>query len=294
MPRTTTDRLAVIKTHKLFIAGAFPRSESGRSMLVWDRKGDPLARVSKASRKDLRAAVEAARNALPAWSNADAYLRGQILYRLAEMIEGKREELAHALHTTAAATPASAVKEVAASVDRVLCYAGWADKIGQVLGCANGVQGPYHNFTVPGPTGVVACVCPDEPALLGLVSLLCPAVVSGCTAVALVSETSPLAAIALTEAIATSDVPPGVINILTGKREELVPHIAAHRDIDAVHAAGIDQEHATLLRLGSAENLKRAAVHNEPPPFTDDAYWDSPDRIESFCEMKTIWHPSAV
>lgn len=287
-----TDRLEVTKTYKLFIDGKFPRSESGRSLVVKDAKGRVHAHMCHASRKDLRDAVVAARKALPGWSGSTAYLRGQILYRIAEMMEGKSDELAGAIRVTGVSS-AAAKKEVAAAVDRFVAFAGWADKYAQVLGCNNAVAGPYYNFTVPEPTGVIAVVAPDHVPLLGLVSLIAPAICAGNTVVALASEANPVPAAVLGEVIATSDVPAGVVNVLTAPRSELVSVISGHRDIDAVYAAGIDEEHARTLREGAAENVKRVRIRRDVDWF-DTAACHSPAWIEPLVEMKTIWHPSAV
>lgn len=296
-----SDRLDVTKTYKLFIDGKFPRSESGRTIAI-----DGRGHVSRASRKDLRDAVVAARKALPAWKNATAYLRGQIQYRMAEMLEGRAGEFEALLGATKRRPPSDgatkgrtkagkAESEVAAAVDRLVSFAGWADKYQQVLGCNNAVAGPYYNFTVPEAVGVVGVVAPDAPALLGLVSLMAPALCAGNTLVA-VSGDSPAALLVMAvlgEVIATSDIPPGVVNLLTGTREELAPVIASHRDIDAVHAAGVPDALRATLRAGAAENLKRVCVR-------DDVDWlnaeecHSPSWIEPLVEMKTIWHPSAM
>ncbi len=314
-----TDRLDITKTYKLFINGQFPRSESGRSMPVTvsggkGADGRVLAHVSHASRKDLRDAVESARAAQPKWASATAYNRGQVLYRLAEMMEGKKAELAAAIaevEGTKARTygatkgkpkmasrqggiEASSRAQVAGAIDRVVCFAGWADKYGQVLGCNNPVAGPYYNFTVPEATGIVGVIAPDSPSLLGLVSLVLPVLCSGNAVVALASEANPIPAAVLAEACATSDLPPGVVNLLTGKRDELVPHFASHREIMAIHAAGVSPEQARVLRGGVAENLKRVVVRDGPSiDWTSDGC-ESPAWIESFVEMKTIWHPMGV
>jgi acyl-CoA reductase-like NAD-dependent aldehyde dehydrogenase len=301
-----TNRLEVSKTYKLFIDGKFPRSESGRTIVVADSRARVAAHVCHASRKDLRDAVTAARKALPGWKNATAYLRGQILYRMAEMMEGKREELAAAL-AVGGEKPAAAKREVEATIDRLVAFAGWADKYAQVLGCNNAVAGPYYNFTVPEATGVVAVVAPDEPGLLGLVSLCAPAMCAGNAVVAVASERHPIAAAVLAEVFATSDLPGGVLNLLTGTRDELVPVIAGHRDIDAVLAAGVSAEHARTLREGAAENVKRVKVMDKKASkqrgtkaSSGDVDWldagecESPWWIEPVVEMKTIWHPSAV
>jgi len=293
-----TDRLEVPKTYKLFIGGAFPRSESGRSIPVVGAKGRVLAHISHASRKDLRDAVEAARKAQAKWADATAYNRGQVLYRMAEMLEGKRLEFAGLIGG------ARGKKEVAAAIDRLVCFGGWADKYAQVLGCNNPVAGPYYNFTVPEPTGVVGVIAPDEPALLGLVSLVAPPLCAGNTVVALASETNPLIGAVFGEVCATSDIPPGVVNLLTGLRSELVPHFASHRDIDSVHAAGVSPEHAKLIREGTADNLKRVYLHQSAAPkrgvkaaaidwFSEDRF-QGPWLIEPFVEMKTVWHPSGA
>ena len=234
-------RLPVKKTYKLYIGGAFPRSESGRT---YEAEGQNVAR---ASRKDARDAVRAARSGLPRWAGATAYNRGQVLYRLAEMMEARGDDLARVCSGRA---------EVELAVDRVVWYAGWADKLAQVLGSSNPVEGPYFNFTVPEPTGVVALVAPDEPALAGIVSRLAPALVGGNAVVALASEDHPLAAIELAEAVATADVPAGVVNILTGFRDELAPVLAAHMDVNAIDLSGVDGGTAELERA-AAENVKR-------------------------------------
>ncbi|MCB9841463.1 MAG: aldehyde dehydrogenase family protein [Phycisphaeraceae bacterium] len=299
------DRLPIDKTYKLFINGKFPRSESGRSMAVADNTGRVVAHLSRASRKDLRDAVEAARGALAKWSGeapggATAFLRSQILYRIAEMMEGKRAELAEATERRSDAATKGA-DEVGVAIDRLVHYAGWCDKYQQVLGTNNPVAGPYYNFTTPEPTGVVAVVCPDDWPLLGMVSLLAPVICSGNTAVVLASESNPIPACIFAEACATGDLPPGVVNILTGTREELVGHIATHRGIDAVHAANVSPEHARILREGASENLKRVVVRDLPPgtgtgaggwfdaQTCESAWW-----IEPFVEMKTVWHPSGA
>ena len=260
-------RLPVRKTYKLFVGGAFPRSESGRT---YEAEGQNVAR---ASRKDARDAVRAARGAFPGWARATAYNRGQVLYRLAETMEARGDDLARVCAGRA---------EVDDAIDRVVWYAGWADKLAQVLGGANPVAGPYFNFTVPEPTGVVAIVAPDEPPLGGLVSRLAPALVGGNAVVALASETHPLAAIELAEAVATSDVPAGVVNVLTGFREELASVLAAHMDVNAIDVTGVDGAAAELERL-AAENVKRVVKGS--------ADGQSPWDVAAFLELKTVWHP---
>jgi acyl-CoA reductase-like NAD-dependent aldehyde dehydrogenase len=262
-----TERLPVRKTYKLFIGGDFPRSESGRT---YEAEGQNVAR---ASRKDVRDAVVAARKAQPKWGGATAYNRGQVLYRLAEMLEARAGDLA---------SVCSGQAEVEAAVDRVVWYAGWADKLAQVIGSSNPVAGPYFNFTVPEPTGVVGILAPDEPALGGLVSRVAPALVGGNAVVAVASETHPLAAIELAEAIATSDVPGGVVNLLTGFRAELGPILAGHMDVNALDVTGADGQRRELERL-AADNVKRVVK--------GEADEQSPWTIASFLELKTIWHP---
>lgn len=299
-----SDRLEVLKTYKLYIDGKFPRSESGRSTPIQGAGGKVLAHVSRASRKDFRDAVESARKAQQSWQDATAYLRGQILYRIAEMIEGKRQELADAIQAvpsresvkgarkSSSRGTLKGIDEVTAAIDRVVMFAGWADKYSQVLGCNNPVAGPHYNFTTPEPTGVVAVVAPDAMPLLAAVSLVVPAVCAGNTVVLIASEQNPLPACILAEACATGDVPGGVINILTGLREELAGTIASHRDVDAIHAANISPEIATVLREGSAENIKRVTVRSNVD-FTDAQACSSPWWIEPFVEMKTVWHPAS-
>ncbi|MCB9848196.1 MAG: aldehyde dehydrogenase family protein [Phycisphaeraceae bacterium] len=288
-------RLDVTKTYKLYVNGAFPRSESGRSLPVLDADSAPMGHIAHASRKDLRDAVAAARKAAPKWAGQTAYLRGQILYRMGEMLEGKSEEFAQLIKRASGCSIREARQEVEASVDRLVGYAGWADKYTQVLGCNNPVAGPYYNFTVPEPTGVVVCLAPDEPSLLGLVSLIAPPLCAGCAVVAVGSGTMPIPTSILGEVAATSDVPAGALNLLTGPRAELIDHIADHRDINAVHAAGLDKATNERLRLGAAENVKRVVIRD-----TNDESWhdadecQSPYWIEPFVEMKTIWHPSAT
>lgn len=300
-----TDRLGVTKTYKLAIDGKFPRSESGRSTAVHDGDGAVLAHVCRASRKDVRDAVEAARKAQPGWQGATASLRGQILYRIAEMMEGKRGELADAIDAVgrrdtkkskarmkSKGLGARGSDEVALAIDRVVHYAGWTDKFSQVLGCNNAVAGPFYNFTIAEPTGVVAVVAPDERPLLALVSLLMPALCAGNTAVCLASEANPLPALVLAEALATGDLPAGVVNTLSGERAELLKVIATHRDIDAVHAANLPAEQSATLREGAAENLKRVVVRDVPD--WADVACESPWWIEPLVEFKTVWHPSSV
>lgn len=290
-----TDRLLITKTYKLFIGGAFPRTESGRSSAISDAGGRVLAHTCRASRKDLRNAVEAAAGVCPKWAGTNAYLRGQILYRVAEMAEGKRGELIEACRGVDGRSESEAAREVDAAIDRLVAFAGWTDKFPQVLGCANPVSGPYHNFTIPEASGVVGVVCPDEMPLLGLISLLAPPLAAGCAVVTLASEANPIPAMVLAECCATGDVPAGVVNILTGQREELVPQFASHREIIALHAAGLSADHAATLRAGAAENLKRVTVRETAGgAWFDRAECESPWWIEPFVEFKTLWHPSSA
>jgi acyl-CoA reductase-like NAD-dependent aldehyde dehydrogenase len=282
-----SDRLTVRKTYKLYIGGAFPRSESGRSYPVTDTKGRFVANASQASRKDVRDAVTAARKAFGGWSGRTAYNRAQILYRIAEMLEGRRDQFAGELrHTGASKTQAAA--EVDAAVDRWVWYAGWADKISAVAGAANPVAGPFFNFSTPEPTGVVGVVAPDS-ALLGLVSVLAPAIVTGNTAVVVASEPAPLAAVTLAEVLATSDLPGGVVNVLTGRRAELAPWLASHMDVNAVDLTGVPDGDVPGLQEQAAENLKRvfrAADDWAAAPATA--------RMTAFLEVKTVWHTVGI
>lgn len=293
-------RLPVTKTHKLFIGGAFPRSESGRVMTVGDGPS-----VAHASRKDLRDAVEAARKAFGGWSGRDAYNRGQILYRLAEMIETRRETFAGAIAAGGGAggSVAAARREVDAAVDRVVCFAGWTDKFGMLLGSHDPVAGPYHVFTVPEPVGVAVVAGPepadaaradDTPGLLGLVTLVAAGLCAGSTVIALAGPAVALAAVELAEACATSDLPAGAINILTGSPEELAGPASAHRGIDAIVAAD-DEATRVVLRTGAAENLKRVRILAwSDADWADDAVAAGPDLLGAFLEMKTLWHPAGT
>jgi acyl-CoA reductase-like NAD-dependent aldehyde dehydrogenase len=282
----TDTRLPVKRTAKLFIGGEFPRSESGRSYEVLGPDGELLAWASRASRKDLRDAVRAARAAQPGWAAKTASNRGQILYRVAELMEGRRSQFEGDLKDAGAMDPA---KGVSAAIDRWVWYAGWADKIHQIQGASNPVAGPYFNFTVPEPTGVVGVVAPQDQSLLGLVSRLAPAIVSGNTAVVLASERAPLPAVSLGEVLATSDVPGGAVNILTGFTKELVPWLAGHMDVNAMDATGVPEELRKEVEEISAENVKR--IHRAPDadPFSDEA--QSPYEVTALVEFKTVWHP---
>jgi acyl-CoA reductase-like NAD-dependent aldehyde dehydrogenase len=279
-------RLGVRKTYKLFIGGAFPRSESGRSYPVQDADGT-LAYAAQGSRKDARDAVVAARKAFGGWSGATAYNRGQILYRVAEMLEGRAAQFAAEV-SASDGTP-DAESEVAAAIDRWVWYAGWSDKVAQVAGAANPVAGPYFNFSVPEPAGVVAIIAPADSSLLGLVSVIAPVIVTGNTAVVIASEDAPLPAISLAEVLATSDLPPGVVNVLTGRTAELAPVLAGHMDVNAIDLTGIDAGARPALERLAAGNVKRVFHRNEPwvtMPGTQ--------RLLSFLEIKTVWHPAGT
>jgi acyl-CoA reductase-like NAD-dependent aldehyde dehydrogenase len=279
-------RLSVRKTYKLFIGGKFPRSESGRSYTVTSPKGDFLANASRASRKDARDAVTAARKAFPGWSGATAYNRGQILYRIAEMLEGRRGQFAEELGTGKKA----ALEAVDATLDRLVWYAGWSDKIASVHGTANPVAGPYFNLSSPEPTGVVAVVAPADP-LLGLVSVVAPVIVTGNTCVVVASERTPLPSITLAEVLATSDLPGGVVNVLTGHQAELAPWLAAHMDVNGLDLTGVaDADLALRCEQEAAVNLKRVL-----PASTEDWAADPGlKRMTRFLETKTVWHPLGV
>ncbi len=281
-----TERLPVKRTAKLFVGGAFPRSESGRSYEVLASDGRSLGWAALASRKDLREAVVAARAAQLRWAGLTAYNRGQILYRVAELMEGRRDQFVAELADAGAADPARGVD---AAIDRWVWYAGWCDKIPQALGGTNPVAGPYFNFTIPEPTGVVGVVAPPDQPLLGLVSRLAPAIVSGNTAVAIVSETAPLPAVTLGEVLATSDVPGGVVNLLTGRVRELVPWLAGHMDVNAIDVTGVPDDLRAEVEELSAENVKRLHAAQDADPFSDDA--QGPYEITALMEFKTVWHP---
>ncbi|MEU7691454.1 aldehyde dehydrogenase family protein [Microbispora hainanensis] len=287
-----TGRLSVRKTYKLFIGGAFPRSESGRSYVVTSSKGDFLANAARASRKDARDAVGAARKAFPGWSGATAYNRGQILYRIAEMLEGRRAQFVAEITAMGGVGAKQAGEMVDASVDRLVWYAGWSDKIGAVLGSANPVAGPYFNLSSPEPTGVVAVVAPQEGPLLGLISVIAPVIVTGNTCVVIASERAPLPAITLAEVLATSDLPGGVVNILTGSAAEIAPWLAGHMDVNGIDLTGADPELAVTCEELAAENLKRVL---RPPVDRVDWLADPGiERMTAFLETKTVWHPIGI
>jgi len=287
-----TQRLSVRKTYKLFIGGAFPRSESGRSYQVADSKGEFLANAALASRKDGRDAVVAARAAVRGWSSATAYNRGQILYRIAEMLEGRREQFATEVAAAEGVSAARAESIVDAAIDRWVWYAGWSDKVGQVMGSSNPVAGPYFDFSIPEPTGVVGIVAPQGSSLLGLVSVVAPVIVTGNTVVVVASEKHPLPAITLTEVLATSDLPGGVVNLLTGKVAEVAPWLASHLDVNGIDLTGADDALAVDLEKAASGNLKRVLrPHDTQPDWAADP---GLSRLTKFLETKTVWHPIGV
>lgn len=281
-------RVEVRKTYKLFIGGAFPRSESGHTYEVVDADGRFLANAAKASRKDARDAVEAATKAQPGWANRTAYNRGQILYRVAEMLEGRRAQVVDDVRAAEGVGRDDAVSQVDAAIDRWVWYAGWADKLAQVVGGANAVSGPYFDFSVPEPTGVVAVVAPPGSSLLGLISVLAPVIVSGNTAVVVTSSARPIPAMTLAEVLATSDLPAGVANLLTGDPRDLVPGLAAHTGVNGIDLTGVEHpDLAVDAERAAAVNLKRvrrpvAADWTGEPGLT---------RMTTFLETKTVWHP---
>jgi len=290
-PEVPTDRsrLPVLKTYKLYIGGKFPRGESGRvSPAMSLNRRTHLANYCMASRKDLRDAVVASRKAQPAWSKTSSYLRAQILYRVAEMAEVRRSELKSELSRGGVG---EAEREVSATIDRLIQLAGWTDKFPQLFGSVNPVASPHFNFTFPEATGVVGIICPDSPALLGMISLVACVVLSGNTCLVLASETLPLVALTFAEILSTSDVPGGVINVLTGSRAELAPHFASHMDVNAIIDGSSDSSAGSVLQSGIAQNLKRYANHSLTPKmwFTEDGA--NPYRILDAVEMKTAWHP---
>jgi len=280
--------LPIPKTYKLYIGGAFPRSESGRVYEVTTAKGEFLANASKASRKDARDAVVAARSAFPGWSGATGYNRGQVLYRIAELLEGRSAQFVEELRLTDGISAAAALKQVEAAIDTWVWYAGWADKYVQVAGNGNAVSGPYFNISTPEPTGVVAVVAPESEGLLGLVSVIAPVLVSGNTVVVLASEKSPLSAVSLAEVLATSDVPAGVINVLTGSAAEMAPWLAGHADVNALDLAGAEQLDWVDLQVTAADTIKRVLPPENGVPAASLA------RIAFFTETKTVWHPKAL
>lgn len=294
-----TSRIEVRKTYKLYIGGAFPRTESGRSYLVSAADGSPLANACRGSRKDVRDAVRAARKAFPDWAAKTAMNRGQILYRVAELMEGRRDQFVAEVSAAEGLRPDRARVVVDRAIDRWVWYAGWADKIAQVLGSSNPVAADYFNFTIPEPTGVVGVVAPETSSLLGLVSRLAPPLVAGNTTVVLSSEARPLPSVTLAEVLATSDVPGGVVNVVTGQRRELVPWLAAHVDVDGIDAWGVPDAMRRDVDLAAVENVKRVArrpskVSETRFDWLDDRASERPEWIAAFLEMKTVWHPIGV
>jgi acyl-CoA reductase-like NAD-dependent aldehyde dehydrogenase len=296
---TSNGRIDVRKTYKLYIGGAFPRSESGRSYVVNAADGTPIANAVRASRKDLRDAVRAARKASEDWSAKTAMNRGQVLYRVAELMEGRRDQFVAEVAQAEGVRDARARELVSRSIDRWVWYAGWADKVAQVLGSSNPVAAPYFNFTIPEPTGVVGIVAPETSSLLGLVSRVAPPLVVGNAVVVLASESRPLPAVTLTEVLATSDVPGGVVNLLTGLRKELVPVLAAHVDVDALDTWGVPDELRVEVETLAADDIKRISrrattVAESKFDWLDDRATERPEWIAAFLEMKTVWHPIGV
>ncbi len=283
-------RLDVKKTYKLYIGGEFPRSESGRSYVVNDAKGAFLANAAQASRKDARDAVRAARAAFGGWSGRTAYNRGQVIYRIAEVLESRRDQFEAELRAAEGITAAKARTYVDAAIDRLVWYAGWADKIAQVIGGANPVAGPYFNHSAPEPSGVIAIIAPNGP-LMGLVSVVAPVITTGNTCVVIASELHPLTAITLAEVMATSDLPGGVVNVLTGSVAEIAPWLASHSDVNGLDLTGVsDPELARTLEEASAENLKRV----RRPGLEDLLAAPALDRMTKFLETKTVWHPMGI
>jgi len=286
-------RLTVPKTYKLFIGGKFPRTESGRSIAVKNLKGDISAHICHGSRKDFRDAAEHATKAFELWSGMTGYLRGQILYRMAEMLEGRREEFTAAIQVTQEVSMSQARREVDASVDRLVRFAGWTDKFQQVIGCANPVAGKYYNFTVPQSQGVVAVIAPQIPSLLGLITLIGAPLCAGNTIVAIGSDDHPIPTAIMGEVCQTSDIPAGVINILTGSQSELLEHISSHRQVSGIYASGLNKRDRTFVQQEAADSIKRLCFCDfNDEQWYEDATSASPWNIEPFVEMKTIWHPS--
>jgi acyl-CoA reductase-like NAD-dependent aldehyde dehydrogenase len=291
LPTKDPSRLDVRKTYKLYVGGAFPRSESGRSYVVNDAKGKFLANASQASRKDARDAVVAARKAFAGWSARTAYNRGQVLYRIAEVMEGRHEQFSSEVASSEGLSISKARAVVDESIDRWVWYAGWADKLAQVVGSSNPVAGPYFDFSLPEPTGVVALLAPQDSSLLGLTSVIAPAIVSGNTSVVVTSFERPLPAITLGEVMATSDLPGGVVNILTGSASEIGPWLASHLDVNAIDLAGVvDADEARDLEAAAAENLKRVRRPADENWTADQGI----SRLTKYLELKTVWHPIGI
>ena len=289
-------RVPVAKTCKLYIGGAYPRSESGRSEPIRDPAGAVLAHVARASRKDLRDAVEAAAKAADGWANATPYLRGQILYRIAEFMESRRDELADSIRSVEGSTAAAARREVERSIDRMVSFAGWTDKITGVLGGQCAVSGPNYVIASIEPVGVAGAIAPPSPSLLGFVTALAAPLCAGNTVVLLASERNPLPAVSMSEILGVSDVPGGVVNVLTGGVAEIAPAMASHRQIQALGAIGLEPSLAVAIGEASAESLKRLRLVDLPAERSglEDVRWASVDAIAPFTEVKTIWHPSSI
>ncbi|MFF4538791.1 aldehyde dehydrogenase family protein [Streptomyces aureus] len=286
--KSEQQRLSVFKTYKLYVGGKFPRSESGRVYEVTDSKGKWLANAPQSSRKDARDAVVAARKAFGGWSGATAYNRGQILYRVAEMLEGRKEQFVREVADAEGLSKAKAAAVVDATIDRWVWYAGWTDKIAQVVGGGNPVAGPYFNLSSPEPTGVVTVLAPQDSSFLGLVSVIAPVIATGNTVIVIASEKSPLPALSLGEVLATSDLPGGVVNVLSGRTAEIAAPLAAHQDVNAIDLAGADEVLAKELEIAAADNLKRVLR----PQAVDYARTPGTERMTAFLETKTVWHPT--
>jgi len=294
---TAAERLGIRKTYKLFIDGEFPRTESGRSYLVYGARGELLANACRGTRKDIRDAVRAARKVQPGWAAKTAFNRSQVLYRIAELMEGRRDQFVAEVMAAEGVGRRRATRLVDAAIDRWVWYAGWADKFPQILGNVNPVGGSYFNFSIPEPTGVVGIIAAEDSSLLGMVSRLAPVIVSGNAAVVIASQTRPLPAITLAEVMATSDVPGGVVNVITGLRRELVGHLASHMDVNALDGFGLEAAAVTAVEEAATDNVKRFA---RPPLGGLNGYdWlapaaQSPYLIGEFVEIKTVWHPIGV
>jgi acyl-CoA reductase-like NAD-dependent aldehyde dehydrogenase len=288
-----TSRLPVLKMYKLFIGGKFTRTESERYLpAVNPKTREKICNFSRASRKDLRNAVAAARNGYALWSTKTAYERGQIHYRLAEMLEGRKEQFVNEIIVSTKSTKAQALKEVNKSIDRIVWHAGFSDKWSQLVSTVNPVQNGYFNFSMPEPTGIVGILLPDEPALLAMVSRVCPVTISGNSCVIITSESAPLPALSFSEVIATSDFPPGVINILTGLKKELVPHLASHMDVNAFDYADSNSLFKKDVQAACANNVKRFvySAHKNVKDYYEDSVNENLKQIQNFTEIKTVWH----
>ncbi|WP_371546389.1 aldehyde dehydrogenase family protein [Streptomyces sp. NBC_00554] len=288
--KSEQNRLSVFKTYKLYVGGKFPRSESGRVYEVTDSKGKWLANAPLSSRKDARDAVVAARKAFGGWSGATAYNRGQVLYRVAEMLEGRKDQFVREVADSEGLSKSKAAAVVDAAIDRWVWYAGWTDKIAQVIGGANPVAGPYFNLSTPEPTGVVTVLAPQESSFLGLVSVIAPVIATGNTVIVIASEKSPLPALSLGEVLATSDLPGGVVNVLSGRTAEIATPLAAHQDVNAIDLAGADEVLAKELEIAAADNLKRVLR----PQAVDYSETPGIERLTAFLETKTVWHPTGA